>query len=198
MPKKGHKTASRQAQLHKKRKRGESRAQELRDKAPALAAHLHPPQWHFIGRLQRNKVKYVVRWASLIHTVDTIALATEIATRAPRPIGVLVQVNTGTDPAKGGVAPDQALTLCQQIDALDNIELCGLMTLPPWTDDPDGASPFFATLGRLAEAGRQHELPLHTLSMGMSRDFEGAIAHGATIIRLGTALFGPRPARPTI
>jgi len=171
---------------------GENRAQSLRDKAPLLAAHSPPPQWHFIGRLQKNKVKYVVPWATLIHTVDSLALAQEIAKRASRPIGVLIQVNTGDDPAKGGVCTDDALALCQQVHELPGVELRGLMTMPPITSDPAAAAPFFRTLSDIAAQGRDRGLPTDELSMGMTADFPVAIANGATIIRVGTAIFGAR------
>jgi len=173
---------------------GENRAQDLRDKAPHLAAHDPAPEWHFIGRLQRNKVKYVVRWATLIHTVDSLALAEAIASRAPGPIGVLVQVNTGNDVAKGGAAPEQVLDLAATIHDLDGVDLRGLMTLPPWADDPTETLEHFQTLADLAAQGRANGLPLTELSMGMSRDFKQAIAAGSTIVRIGTAIFGARPA----
>jgi len=170
----------------------ENRAQELRDKAPLLAAHDPSPLWHFIGRLQRNKVKYVVRWASLIHTVDSLALAEEIARRAPSPMGILIQVNAGGDAAKGGVAPADALDLCRTAHGLEGISVEGLMTMPPMTEDPEDCAPFFAEVADLAARGRADGLPLNTVSMGMSRDHRVAIREGATIIRLGTAIFGPR------
>jgi len=171
---------------------GENRAQSMRDKAPLLAAHVPTPEWHFIGRLQKNKVKYVVPWATLIHTVDSLSLAEEIAKRAHQPVGVLVQVNTGDDPAKGGVSTADALHLCEQIHALPGIDLKGLMTMPPMTDDAGGAGQYFQILADLAEEARNKGLPAHELSMGMTADFPVAIAHGATIIRVGTAIFGPR------
>ena len=171
---------------------GENRAQSLRDKAPLLAAHEPSPEWHFIGRLQKNKIKYVVPWATLIHTVDSLGLAEAIAQRAPHPIGVLVQVNVGDDPAKGGVSSQEALTLCEQIDRLAGVELRGLMTMPPVTPTPAGAAPFFQALSDLASRGRDKGLPTHELSMGMTSDFPYAVAEGATIIRVGTAIFGAR------
>ena len=171
---------------------GENRAQSLRDKAPVLASHDPSPEWHFIGRLQKNKIKYVVPWATLIHTVDSLALAQAIAQRSPHPIGVLVQVNVGDDPAKGGVSSTDALQLCEQIDTLTGIELRGLMTMPPATQSPQEASPFFQALADLAARGRDKGLPTHELSMGMTSDFPYAVAEGATIIRVGTAIFGPR------
>ncbi len=169
---------------------GENRAQSLRDKAPLLAAHDPAPVWHFIGRLQKNKVKYVVPWATLIHTVDSLPLAEEIAKRASSPIGVLVQVNTGDDPAKGGISTSGALDLCRQIHDLPGLSLRGLMTMPPLTEDPADAAPCFQALAFLAARARADGLPAEELSMGMTGDFPVAVAHGATIIRVGTAIFG--------
>ena len=103
----------------------ENRAQEVRDKAPLLASHSPPPEWHFIGRLQKNKIKYVVPWASLIHTVDSLALAEAISSRAPGPIGVLIQVNTGGDTAKGGVGEAEALELAKAIARIDKLTVRG-------------------------------------------------------------------------
>jgi pyridoxal phosphate enzyme (YggS family) len=171
---------------------GENRAQSLRDKAPVLAAHDPAPEWHFIGRLQKNKVKYVVPWATLIHTIDSLALAEAIAARATHEIGLLVQVNTGDDPAKGGVRTADALGLCEQIHALPGVALRGLMTMPPLTERPEDAAPFFQALAGLAADARDRGLPVHELSMGMTADFPVAVAHGATIIRVGTAIFGAR------
>ncbi len=171
---------------------GENRAQSLRDKAPLLAAHDPAPVWHFIGRLQKNKVKYVVPWATLVHTVDSLPLAEEIAKRASSPIGVLVQVNTGDDPAKGGVSTSGAMDLCRQIHDLPGLSLRGLMTMPPLTENPADAGPCFQALADLAARARADGLPAEELSMGMTGDFAVAVAHGATIIRVGTAIFGAR------
>jgi hypothetical protein len=171
---------------------GENRAQDLRDKAPQLATHSTVPEWHFIGRLQRNKVKYVVPWATLIHTVDSLPLAQAIADKAQRKVSALVQVNVGQDPAKAGVQPADALEFCRAVHAMDGIELKGLMTMPPMTDDPDESAPFFAQLAQLAQTARADGLPMEVLSMGMTRDYRVAIAEGSTLIRIGTAIFGAR------
>ncbi|MCB9777105.1 MAG: YggS family pyridoxal phosphate-dependent enzyme [Alphaproteobacteria bacterium] len=186
---------------------GENRAQELRDKFAPVAAGLPPgvpaPEWHFIGPLQRNKVKYVVGRATLIHAVDSLKLAEELSKRAEEldasapapagpPIGVLVEVNTGDEESKAGVPPSHALALCREIQALPHLALRGLMTIPPNTDRPEDAAPYFELLAELASRGRAEGLPLTELSMGMSGDLDVAIAHGATIVRVGTAIFGPR------
>lgn len=162
---------------------GENYAQDLRDKFPTVPS----ARWHFIGPLQRNKVKYVVGTAEVIHTVDSLPLAEAIAERAQK-LGikqrVLIQVNTGREPQKAGCAPLELSTLLTQLAPLGSLRVEGLMCLPPH-DQP--SRPHFALLQTLA---KQHRLP--KLSMGMSADFADAIAEGATLIRIGTAIFGER------
>ncbi|MEL6345012.1 MAG: YggS family pyridoxal phosphate-dependent enzyme [Myxococcota bacterium] len=177
---------------------GENRAQELRDKGDALADE--DLEWHFIGSLQKNKVKYCVGRATLIHSVDSLSLAEAIDKRSAKhmadaggaPIGVLVQVDIGEEDAKGGVPIADTLAICRQVDAMAHVSLRGLMAVPPFTEDPQGAAPYFARLASLAAAGREAGLPLGELSMGMSHDLEVAVAYGATIVRVGSAIFGPR------
>ena len=168
---------------------GEHYAQELRDKAKEVAGSV---RWHFIGRLQRNKVKYVAPSAHLFHAFDDIRLADEFAKRRDQPMPVLIAVNTGGEQSKSGVPVDEALALAEQVEQHPGVELRGLMTIPPFCDDPADVAPYFKTLADLAAEGRRRGLALEELSMGMSHDFEVAIAHGATLIRVGTALFGPR------
>jgi pyridoxal phosphate enzyme (YggS family) len=162
---------------------GENYAQELRDKARALPA----ARFHFLGPLQRNKVKYVVGTAELVHSVDAPPLAEEIGRRA-RALGVeqraLLQVNVGKEPQKSGCAPGELPALLDACRRVAGLRVEGLMCIPPEKGDP---RPHFATLRTLAAA---HGLP--SLSMGMSGDFEAAIAEGATIVRVGTAIFGAR------
>lgn len=170
---------------------GESRAQELARKA----AELGPvPRWHFVGRLQRNKVADVVGVVDLVHSVDRIELAEALAARA-RARGlvqrVLVQVNTGADPAKAGVSPERAAALVDGVRRLDGLRCEGLMTVPPLGADP---RPSFAALAALGRALRAGAPELRHLSMGMSADLEVAVEEGATIVRVGQALFGARPA----
>jgi pyridoxal phosphate enzyme (YggS family) len=159
---------------------GENRAQELVQKADAV-----PAEWHFIGHLQTNKVRQVVGRATLIHGVDSLALAEEIARRKGPP--VLVQVNTSGEDSKSGVDPADAIRFCSEVAAL--CDLRGLMTIPAPTEDPEGSR-------ALAAEGRANGLGTHELSMGMSDDFEVAIHEGATLVRLGTILFGPRSSPP--
>ena len=169
---------------------GENYAQELRDKADALGPAY---AWHFIGALQRNKVKYVVGRATLVHDVDSLELASEIARRSgDRPTSILLGVNIGEEPQKSGFLPGDVLAAARSVHAMPGLRLRGLMCIPPAGADP---SPSFARMSALAAEGRAEGLPLEELSMGMSEDLESAIAHGATIVRVGTAIFGARSPR---
>ena len=174
---------------------GENRAQELRDKAPALAGLA--PEWHFIGPLQKNKIKYVVGTAALIHSVDSLelgeAIAAEARRRAPGGVqDVLLQVNIGREPSKAGASPEAALALAAALAALPGLRLRGLMAIPPAEEAPAAARAWFDAVAALAEAGRARGLELPELSMGMSGDYGEAVAAGATLVRLGTAVFGAR------
>jgi pyridoxal phosphate enzyme (YggS family) len=166
---------------------GENRAQELVAKSAALAgAHLDLT-WHFIGRLQRNKVKAIAHDVTLWHSVDRAELGPEIARHAPG-ARVLVQVNVSGEPQKGGCEPGDVAPL---VDAFGELGLAveGLMTVPPLAGDP---RPYFATLRELAAQLTFARSMSPVLSMGMSGDFEAAIAEGSTLVRVGTAVFGSR------
>ncbi len=168
---------------------GENYVQELADKARSLE-DLHDLRWHFIGHLQRNKAKDVVRVAHCVETLDSVRLAEALASRASergRPLEVLLQVNVAREPQKAGCAPEAVPELVAAVRALDALRLRGLMTVPPASDDPDDARPHFRALRALAEA---QGLPV--LSMGMSADLEAAIEEGATVVRVGSAIFGRR------
>jgi pyridoxal phosphate enzyme (YggS family) len=176
---------------------GENYAQELATKAAELAAGSPAGapalRWHFIGRLQRNKARLVAGKVALIHAVDSAELAAEIARRAGGVQPILLAVNLGGETTKGGVTPDAAPSVARALAAVAGTSLDGLMTMPPPADDPEAGRPHFLALralrDRLAdELGR----PLPVLSMGMSHDFEVAIACGATHVRIGTAIFGSR------
>lgn len=172
---------------------GENRAQELKAKISAAGQGL---RWHFIGRLQRNKVRDVVGATRLIHSIDRIELARAVADQARhsgRVQQVLVQVNVGDDPAKGGCEPDDALLLVESVRELDGIACQGLMTVPPLEADP---RPVFRRLRELRDEARARWPEVAHLSMGMSRDFEIAVEEGATIVRLGEAVFGSRAGVP--
>lgn len=172
---------------------GENRAQQIRDRAAELAGV--GVAWHMIGRLQRNKVKYVVPTCTMIHSVDSLRLAEAISKRAQAG-GVqatcLLEVNVSGEEAKTGVTPADAAALASQVAALEGIDLIGLMTMPPFVDDAETVRPLFVALRELREQlNRQADLPqpLTELSMGMTQDYEAAIEEGATIVRVGTALF---------
>lgn len=172
---------------------GENYAQELRDKAELVTA---PIRWHFIGALQRNKVKYVVGRASLVHDVDNLALAEEIGKRSgTSPTGILLGVNIGEEPQKSGVLPKDALAMAEAMTRIPGVALRGLMSIPPAVETPEAAAPYFEALADLAARGRAAGLPLDELSMGMSHDYAVAVRYGATLVRVGTAIFGARPPR---
>ena len=171
---------------------GENRAQELRQKVQVLGSS--DIRWHFVGPLQTNKVRQVVG-VSLIHSVDRIGLAEAIARRAVQ-LGsiqdVLIQVNVGGEATKTGVEPAQAMTLASAVSDLDGIHVRGFMTIPPLYDDPEAARSDFRSLRALRDDALG-EIPSATeLSMGMTHDYVIAIEEGATIVRIGTAIFGPR------
>ena len=188
--------AVRQAYAEGQRDFGENYVQELQQKAEQLR-DLTDLRWHLIGHLQRNKARLIVPLVSLVHTVDTAELALELAKRfagavAGRRLPVLVEVSIAGEEQKHGAAPAALAELCQSIDALPALELRGLMCVPPFSDDPAGAAPFFAELSRLRDLhGGPQRLP--ELSMGMTHDLEQAVAAGATLVRVGTAIFGARP-----
>lgn len=162
---------------------GENRAQELLAKAPVLEALGAVPTWHFVGQLQRNKVGALAPHVAWWHSVDRLPLGEAIAKRAPG-ARVLVEVNLGEEPQKGGAPPAEVDALVDALRAL-GLDVSGLMTVAPLEGEP---ARWFAALAALADA-----LGLPERSMGMSGDFEAAIAEGATMVRVGTALFGARP-----
>ncbi|MFH1874103.1 MAG: YggS family pyridoxal phosphate-dependent enzyme [Pseudomonadota bacterium] len=180
---------------------GENYAQEFRDKhrelytLGAVRRAPHDIEWHFIGHLQRNKVKYVAPFVSWVQTIDSLELAYEINKRASQPINCLLEVNLAIEASKTGIAPDRISELVQGLVNLANIKLKGLMIIPPYVLDPEASRPYFKKLRQiLAQINAQNIYPqkLAELSMGMSHDFEVAIEEGATIVRVGTAIFGER------
>lgn len=172
---------------------GENYAQELTAKAAALA-DLPDLRWHFIGRLQRNKAKQVIQAARAVHTVDRADLAAELGKRAAAAgvtVDVLVEVNVSGEASKGGCPPEAVGEVLAAVAAEPSLRAVGLMTIPPETEDPEGARPVFAALRALRDRhGGAAALP--ELSMGMTHDFPVAVAEGATIVRVGTAIFGAR------
>lgn len=174
---------------------GENYVQELVGKAAELAA-LDGVCWHAIGALQRNKVRDVVRVAHVVHTVDRVELATELRRRAARPIDVLIEVSIAGEAQKAGCAPSAVAGVLEALAGDPRVRAVGLMAIPPVADDPEATRPHFRALRLLRDTLRDagHDA-VRELSMGMSADFAVAIAEGATIVRVGTAIFGERPAR---
>jgi len=174
---------------------GENYVQELVVKASEVP---EPVEWHFIGHLQSNKVRQIAGLVTLIHSVDRLSLAEEISRqwgKLGKICEILVQVNISGESTKTGTTEDGAVSLITDIAALPNVSIVGLMTMPPFFDEPDLARPYFAGLKRLAVRVAELSIPgvqMRELSMGMSGDFEAAILEGATLVRVGTAIFGER------
>jgi pyridoxal phosphate enzyme (YggS family) len=177
---------------------GENRAGEAQEKARELErTHAGDAlRWHFVGRLQRNKVRRLIEFVHLVHSVDRLALAEEIGARASRTVDVLVEVNTSAEAQKGGVAPDDAARLVEQIAAVGNVRVTGLMTMAPRVQRAEDARPCFRLLADLRDdlQKRFPDMGIRQLSMGMSQDYEIAVEEGATLVRVGAAIFGPRSA----
>lgn len=174
---------------------GENYVQEAKKKVKDLERSKKDIRWHFIGNLQKNKAKDAVLLFDMIESVDSIGLAKELNKKAKEKIDVLIQVNLAKEKTKGGVTEHEALVLAREIAKLENLSLKGLMTIPPYFENPEMSRPYFTELRRLAEKIRRENIPnviMKDLSMGMSHDFEIAIEEGATIIRVGTAIFGER------
>lgn len=177
---------------------GENYLQEARQKIGQLGQHA--AQWHFIGTLQRNKVRYLFDLFSLVHSVDSLVLAEEINRRAERlgrRMAILLEVNIGGEASKSGFAPQALLADAEKLLPLSHLDVQGLMTIPPLTATPEESRGFYQELRDLRQRLQRRGLEglqLHELSMGMTADFEVAIEEGATLVRVGTAIFGPRPA----
>lgn len=177
---------------------GENYVQEAKKKIEALG---HDVAWHFIGHLQTNKAKIAVRLFDLIHSVDSLHLAEELnkAARAEgKVLPILLEVKLSTEKSKFGVEEDNILQLAEGISRMENLMLRGLMTMPPLFPDPEDARPYFIRLRKLSELLASQKFArvlMEELSMGMSNDFEVAIEEGATLVRVGTAIFGPRTSK---
>jgi PLP dependent protein len=178
---------------------GENRVQEFAGKAPALA-DLPGAAWHMIGHLQTNKAGKAVELFAAVDSVDSVKLAEKLdaAVRSVgHKLGVLIEINVGGESAKSGVAPDsrELEELLQAAQRLEGLKFRGLMTVPPFTDNPEEARPYFRKLRDLRDTISERKLPsitMNELSMGMSHDFEVAIEEGSTCVRVGTAIFGER------
>ena len=171
---------------------GENRVQEAKQKFAVIGNRV---EWHMVGHLQTNKVKDALKIFSLIHSLDSIGLAQEIEKRAEAPIDCLVEVNTSKEPSKFGIAPNEVLRFFEDLKSFEKINVLGLMTIGPgWAvRDPEASRTCFRLLHDLRDRlNHEFHKPFPTLSMGMTSDFEVAIEEGATMIRIGTALFGPR------
>jgi len=154
-----------------------------------------PVSWHFIGHLQSNKVKYAIRLFDMVHSLDSIPLAEELnrrAEQADRVIRVMIEVNLSKEATKFGTDEEVVVNLAKRIQNLKHLFLEGLMTMPPYFDSPEMSRPYYIALRALKERMVKEGVPMKELSMGMSNDFEIAIEEGATYVRVGTAIFGPR------
>ena len=172
---------------------GENYVQEAKTKIASLGPGL---TWHFIGHLQSNKAKAAVELFDLIHSVDRASLAQALeqaAARRDKIQNILMQVNLAGEASKSGTAPEHAEDLLREINKMPHLRVQGLMTMPPWFDDPERVRPYFRALRELRDRLRDLTLgDLPELSMGMTGDFEAAVSEGATLVRIGTAIFGSR------
>ena len=174
---------------------GENKVQELVEKAEVLPKDI---RWHMIGHLQRNKVKYIVDKVCLIHSVDSLRLAEEISKEAVKrqlTVNVLIEVNVAGEETKFGSTTDEAIQLVEQIAALPGICIKGLMTIAPFVENPEENRKYFSKLRQLAVDINDKNIDnvsMHVLSMGMTGDYEVAVEEGATLVRVGTGIFGER------
>ena len=171
---------------------GENYVQEAQKKIEEIG---RPVSWHFIGHLQSNKAKYAVRLFDMIHSVDSLPLAEELNRRAEQAnqvIKVMAEVNLSKEATKFGTDEEMVLNLAKRIQNLTHLSLEGLMTMPPYFDSPELSRPYYIALRELKERMAKEGVLMEDLSMGMSNDFEIAIEEGATYVRVGTAIFGPR------
>ena len=173
---------------------GENKVQEAKTKIPQCSGRL---RWHMIGHLQTNKARDAVELFEMIQSVDSLRLAQELSTRAEqaaKTVPILLEVNVAGEASKFGYRPEILKAELEQLNALPRLELQGLMSIPPWAAEPDKVRPMFRQVCDLKKECEQRlGAPLAHLSMGMTGDFEVAIEEGATMVRIGTALFGPRP-----
>lgn len=174
---------------------GENKVQEIVDKYPQIDSNV---EWHMIGHLQTNKVKYITDKVSMIHSVDSIKLAEEINKRfknSGRIIDILVEINIGMEESKHGIDPNYVLEFIREVSNYDSIKVCGLMTVAPAVDDTDKARPYFRRMKEIfdyVKSNSIYNVDMKYLSMGMTGDYEVAIEEGANIVRIGSGIFGPR------
>ncbi|MGD0915375.1 MAG: YggS family pyridoxal phosphate-dependent enzyme [Thermodesulfobacteriota bacterium] len=171
---------------------GENYVQEAQKKIEEIGRSV---AWHFIGHLQSNKAKYAVRLFDMIHSLDSLLLSEELnrrAEQADRFVKVMIEVNLSRETTKFGADEDRVMNFAKGILNLRRLSLEGLMTMPPYFDSPEMSQPYYVELRELREKMVREGIPMKELSMGMSNDFEIAIEEGATYVRVGTAIFGPR------
>ncbi|MDO4297245.1 MAG: YggS family pyridoxal phosphate-dependent enzyme [Lachnospiraceae bacterium] len=174
---------------------GENKPQELRDKFPGMPSDVH---WHMIGHLQRNKIKYIIDKVCMIHSVDSVRLAEAIDEEAGKhgiTVPVLVEVNMAGEESKFGITPEETEAFIREISILPHIHVEGLMTIAPYTENPEENRPYFRNLKKLCVDIQQKNIDnvdMCNLSMGMTGDYEVAIEEGATMVRVGTGIFGER------
>ncbi|MBE5849597.1 MAG: YggS family pyridoxal phosphate-dependent enzyme [Lachnospiraceae bacterium] len=174
---------------------GENKVQEIMEKYPLLPSDI---RWHLIGHLQTNKVKYIIDKVCMIHSVDSLKLAEEISRQAVKhnvTVDILIEVNVAAEESKFGVRPEDAIDLCRDISTLPGIRIRGLMTVAPFTSDPEENRPVFCALRQLfvdIDGKNIDNVCMDCLSMGMSGDYTVAIEEGATFVRVGTSIFGQR------
>ena len=174
---------------------GENKVQEIMDKYDHLPQDIH---WHMIGHLQRNKVKYIVDKVQMIHSVDSLRLAETIDKEAKKKnvtVPILIEVNVAEEDSKFGLSLEEVTALAEEISKLSNVRVCGLMTVAPFVEDPEENREVFRSLKKLSvdiEAKNINNVTMSVLSMGMTNDFEVAVEEGATMVRVGTAIFGAR------
>ncbi|WP_294897791.1 YggS family pyridoxal phosphate-dependent enzyme [uncultured Eubacterium sp.] len=174
---------------------GENKVQEMMDKYEVMPKDIH---WHMIGHLQRNKVKYLMGKAALIHSVDSLRLAQEISAQSVKhevTTDILIEVNITGEASKFGTTREEAIALVEEAAKLPNIHICGLMTIAPYVDDPEDNRKYFQEIRQLSVDIKEKNIDnvnMRVLSMGMSGDYEVAIEEGATMVRVGTGIFGAR------
>ena len=171
---------------------GENYIQEAQKKIEEIGK---PVSWHFIGHLQSNKAKYAIRLFDMIHCIDSHSLVDELnrrAEQADRVIKVMIEVNLSKEATKFGTDEEMVFNLARKVQTHQHLSLEGLMTMPPYFDSPEKGRPYYIALRELEERIVKEGIPMKELSMGMSNDFEVAIEEGATFVRVGTAIFGPR------
>ena len=175
---------------------GENRVQEALSKMETTDfSDLPAPEWHLIGTLQKNKARHAVGVFSLIHSIDSIELAKEVGRQAEKKgikQRVLIEVNIAGEATKHGIRPNEALAAAKEISLIPGVELQGLMCVPPFTDDPEDSRPHFIRLRELLADINNAGIPANELSIGMTQDYEVAVEEGATLVRVGTAIFGAR------